>query len=113
MRHKIRDLRPETEQRVRDVKKPHLDLFGFLSRVLCLVSVFLCLMSRVSSLYACPMCANLLERSKDAVKMLRFSTGISWSILLMLSVPYLIIGSAVFIIWRSNKKKQHESLPRP
>ncbi len=59
------------------------------------------------------MCSNLLERSKDAIKMLRFSTGISWSILLMLTVPYLLIGSAVFMIWRASRKNRNEPLPRP
>lgn len=60
------------------------------------------------NLYACPMCGDILERGKDAVKAFKFSSGIAWSILLMLAVPYLLVGGTIFVIWKSyqNKKKQ-------
>ena len=55
---------------------------------------------------ACPTCSDIVARGKDAVKVMRFGNGISWSILLMLSIPYLLIGSFAFIFWRKLKKKQ-------
>ncbi len=60
------------------------------------------------NLYACPMCGDILERGKDAVKAFKFSSGIAWSILLMLAVPYLLVGGTIFVIWKSyqNKKKR-------
>lgn len=57
-----------------------------------------------SVLYACPMCGDILERGKDALASLRFSKGISWSILLMLSVPYLLVGGVALMIFRAAKK---------
>lgn len=67
------------------------------------------------NLYACPMCGDILERGKDAVKAFRFSSGISWSILLMLSVPYLMVGGTIFVIWRAvkNKKKEDANAGKP
>lgn len=66
-------------------------------------------------LYACPMCGDILERGKDAVNAFRFSAGISWSILLMLSVPYLMVGGTIFVIWRAvkNKKKEDANAGKP
>lgn len=62
-------------------------------------------------LFACPMCSDIVGRGKDAVAALRFGSGISWSIALMLSVPYLMLGSFIWIIVRAakrNKKSKEE-----
>ena len=65
-------------------------------------------------LHACPMCGDILERGKDAVKAMRFSQGIGWSILVMLAVPYSIIGTLIWTIVRAQKRKQSslEDLPQ-
>lgn len=68
----------------------------------------------VFNAYACPMCGDILERGKDAVKAFRFSSGIAWSILLMLAVPYLLVGGTIFVIWKNyqNKKKQNNHVSK-
>lgn len=53
---------------------------------------------------ACPMCRDLLENGKDAWQALRFGRGIAWSMLLMFSVPFLLVGGMVFVLVRANRR---------
>ena len=57
-------------------------------------------------LHACPMCTNLIERGKAAFQLFNFAKGIAWSILLMMSMPFLLIGGGVFAIYRAQKSKK-------
>lgn len=46
----------------------------------------------IAGALACPMCKDLVEAVKS-----RLAEGYFWSILLMLSMPFLLVG---FITWR-------------
>ena len=54
--------------------------------------------------YACPMCNDIVGRGKDALAAMRFGSGIGWSILLMLAVPFSMIAVFVFTIVRRQRK---------
>ena len=56
--------------------------------------------------HACPMCSDIVGRGKDALAAMRFGDGIAWSILLMLAMPFLMVGSLVWVILRAQKRKQ-------
>ena len=55
---------------------------------------------------ACPMCRDLIEHGKDALQALRFGRGIAWSMLLMFSVPFLLVGGTVFVLVRANRRAE-------
>ena len=65
-------------------------------------AVLLFLIAR--SAFACPMCTELLEHGANAAKAWRFGLGIAWSILLLLGVPFLMVGGFVWMIVRSQKR---------
>ena len=54
--------------------------------------------------FACPMCSDLLERGKDAVQAYWFAKGISSSIVLMMAMPYCLIGGMALMIYRASRK---------
>lgn len=62
------------------------------------------LLSAAGNASACPMCSDLVDRGKDALKIFRFGEGIAWSIAVMISVPYLLIGGGIWMVWRSTRK---------
>ncbi len=62
------------------------------------------------SVYACPMCTELIEHGKGAVQAWRFAQGIGWSILLLLAVPFGMIGTMAYIIWRASSRKTSSPL---
>ena len=57
---------------------------------------------------ACPTCNELLTRGKDAFAAMRFSQGIAWTILLLFTVPFSMIGTFTFVIWRASRNKSTE-----
>ena len=59
-----------------------------------------------SKVYACPGCDDLLNRGREALGFFRFSQGIAWTILLLLSVPFAMTGIFAYIIWRSSKHER-------
>ena len=60
----------------------------------------------VRPLFACPMCTELLEHGANAAKAWRFGLGIAWSIVLMLAMPFLMMGTLVWTIVRAQKRKK-------
>ena len=59
----------------------------------------------LTSLLACPMCTELLDHGVNAAKAWRFGSGIGWSILLLLAVPFLMVGTLIGVILRSQRRK--------
>jgi hypothetical protein len=66
--------------------------------------LLLLMLTAASAAYACPMCADILERGKDAWKNLQFGRGIAWSILLMMSMPFVLVGGFGFALWRTARR---------
>ena len=60
---------------------------------------------------ACPMCSDLVERGKDAFKAFGFAKGISWSILVMISIPYLMVGGLFLAVRRSTRRRREAMKP--
>ncbi len=61
--------------------------------------------------HACPMCTELLEHGRDALQALMFGRGIAWSILLMLSVPFLLVGGTIFSLVRAQHRISKNKFP--
>ena len=78
-------------------------VFSFLS-VISQLQFALCV-----SVLACPMCSELMERGRDAFKMMRFGQGIAWSILLMLLMPLVLIGSIAFLIVQAHRNARNKT----
>lgn len=62
------------------------------------------------SAYACPGCSDLLERGKEALQAFKLAQGINWSILFMLSMPYLVVGTIAFLVTRSYRKSRSNGM---
>ena len=56
--------------------------------------------------YACPACSDALERGRGALAAFRLGQGISWSVLFMIFVPWMLIGSFTFVIWKSTRRQK-------
>jgi hypothetical protein len=76
------------------------------SRVFLSHSPILLFSLSTSTLYACPMCADLIERGKGAFELMRFGNGISWSIYFMLSVPFLLVAIFAIMIFRTRTNQK-------
>lgn len=61
---------------------------------------FLITLALAPSAYACPMCKDLLKVFG------RLTEGWFWSILLMISVPFLMIAFATGIIVKASRRNQ-------
>lgn len=64
--------------------------------------------SSVSTLWSCPVCADLLERGRDAAAGFNLAQGLFLSILFMLSIPAVIAGTLCYYF--KKKSKQHAGL---
>ncbi len=69
------------------------------------MTILLSLFWKTDKALACPMCADLLERGQDALKAFRFAQGISWSISLMMLMPFLLIGGFIWMIRREARRQ--------
>ncbi len=70
---------------------------------------FLALIFWPARAWACPGCADIVGKGREALASFRFFQGINWSVVFMLSVPYLLIGIAFLAFRRAarkNKEKQ-------
>ena len=74
-----------------------------LGRCLAMTVIFACGFL-ISQAWACPMCSELIERGKDAVKAWGFGKGIAWSILLLLSMPMLLVGGVTLVVIRAHRQ---------
>ena len=89
------------------VKKQRLEVRSWklekkIAKSLCF---FLLLISSFSLLsFACPTCTELLTRGRDAFAAWRFGKGIAWSILLLLSIPFLMTATLVFVVWKASRR---------
>ena len=70
----------------------------------------LAFLAYLPSVYACPMCTELIEHGKGAFMAMRFGQGIAWSIVLLLAVPFSMVGTMVFVIYRANQRKTSSAL---
>lgn len=52
--------------------------------------------------FACPFCADLVERGKSALQAVRFGEAVNSSVLLMLAVPFLLV-LGFFLLLRPRK----------
>lgn len=95
---------PDTRHQ-KNLSGPGPRIAGGLAPLGFLFFLFLC-----DSLLACPMCGDILERGKDALASFRFAKGITWSILFMLTMPYLLVGGTIFFIVRAAKKAKSKQL---
>ncbi len=68
------------------------------------IAAFIALFFAAGAAHACPGCADIVTKGKEALANFRFFQGVNWSVLFMLSVPYVLMGSGVFLIWRSARK---------
>ncbi|MDE0020169.1 MAG: hypothetical protein OXT69_02120 [Candidatus Poribacteria bacterium] len=74
---------------------------------LCAVAVALLALGELSALLACPMCKEAVDQSfgQETASMRNgLGSGFAFSIYLMLSVPYLLIGGFAFAIWRNIRR---------
>ncbi len=56
--------------------------------------------------FACPMCADLIERGRGAFRMMGFAKGISTSIGILLIVPLsILIGIGIFLYTQRKTEK--------
>ncbi len=53
-------------------------------------------------LRACPFCADVVARSKDAMQAVRFGEGISWSLVVMLGMPFLLVTGITLFLMKQN-----------
>lgn len=60
--------------------------------------------SYISPLWSCPLCADLLNRGRDAVAGFNLAQGLFWSILFMLTVPAVTAASLYLYMTRYSKK---------
>ena len=64
----------------------------------------------IPSTFACPGCSDILTRGKDeAVKLFGFAQGINWTIIMMITIPYLLIGAFIFAVWRGARRRKNEA----
>ncbi len=64
--------------------------------------------SLTSSLWSCPLCADLLNRGRDAISDFKLAQGLFWSILFMLAVP-AVTAVSLYIYMKRHLKKQSGS----
>ena len=57
--------------------------------------------------FACPGCSSIAEKGM-AIAEYHFFQGVNWSVMFMIFIPYLLIGSAVFFIWSSARKAKRK-----
>ena len=79
---------------------------------LCVIAAALLALGEFSTLLACPMCKNAVDQSvgQEAAAMRNgLGSGFAFSIYMMLSVPYLLIGGFAFAIWRSIRRSDSSS----
>jgi hypothetical protein len=70
--------------------------------------LFALVFADIQTLWACPFCSDVLTRSKDAMQALRFGQGISWSLAVMLGVPFLIVAGFGIFIYRATRRRGPE-----
>ena len=63
------------------------------------------LLHMVPPLWACPMCKEAVKASGDGGAPGAVA-GFQWSIVSMLTMPYVIIGTVVGLLYHSYRKKQ-------
>lgn len=62
-----------------------------------------------SAAFACPGCKNALA-TESAMALAR---GYYWSIIVMLSLPFILTGFVSFLIYRATRKKKRNLLAAP
>ena len=93
-------------------EKPNAISFSPCPRVIFSVFVAFCIfffLFFATDALACPMCTALIEHGKDAWQAMRFGRGIAWSILLMFSVPFLLVGGATLFLVHSSRKAHKDN----
>ena len=63
--------------------------------------------SLMTPLWSCPLCADLLNRGRDAVAGFNLAQGLFWSILFMLSVPAVTAAGLYFYFSRKAKNRRN------
>ena len=66
-------------------------------------------LGELSNALACPMCREAVDQSigQEAAAMRNgLASGFAFSIYFMLAVPYLLIGSFAFAVWRNVRRVQ-------
>jgi len=61
------------------------------------------------TVFACPMCTELIERGRDALSNMRFGEGVAWSMLLMFGMPALLVGGGALVVIRASRRAKRGS----
>ena len=86
---------------ISSLKRREISFLGFLATQATLE------MTMPASLWACPLCADLIARSQDTVHALGFGRGIFWSILILLGVPLALgVSFSLFLISAARKREK-------
>ncbi len=74
---------------------------NFISFLFLLLSLVFCLWSFVPSAQACPFCKEAIARMGE----IWTSVGFNLSIYMMISVPFLLVGSFVLVLYLNYRKQ--------
>lgn len=67
---------------------------------------FILLAGSAAPLWACPMCKAGLMSAINPRYLTRLAEGYFWSIVLMLSIPFLMVGTVAFFIAKSYRNAE-------